>query len=528
MASVAHTPQPLASPPHLQAQSALFRWFDLQRLFSLAILLILLIPAIQPVTDPDFWWHLTTGNWILSHHDVPRHDLYTFTVPDHRWITHEWLSEALLAVLFALGRLPVISYVLGLVTALGFVLIWLAIDKRVNFVIGGLVLALGVAAANPVWGPRVQMITFALASLTYLWIQRFCDGRSRALYALPLVMVFWANLHGGFVIAYVFLAVAFLAELGKTVLRRSDAMSGVRLKHFGIIGLLSVVAAVINPNLWNIYLYPAQTQFSGVQQRFIVEWASPNFHLPELRFFEAMIFLTLVTLALARRVDLRQFLLLLTGLGLALQSVRQIALFVVVAVPPLADYTQQAWDRLRPRLSFRPPPANPLTFALNSIVLVLVLGVVIVATLPSVVQRVDSKLVARDFPVRAADFLQAHPPPGHMLNQYGWGGYLIYRLYPDQRVFIFGDAAVTGDQLLRDYAHLVYLNLDQSALLDRYDINWVIFKSDDPLVTELRQDRSVPGHIGWFELGTPGTFGQAAVLMRDTAENHAYATRAEL
>ena len=66
----------------------------------------MLIAAIQPVTDPDFWWHLPTGNWIISHHDVPRHGLFAFTVLDHRWITHEWLSEVMLAVLYAVGRLP--------------------------------------------------------------------------------------------------------------------------------------------------------------------------------------------------------------------------------------------------------------------------------------------------------------------------------------------------------------------------------------------------------------------------------------
>src|SRR5207302_1143428 len=82
---------------------------------------------------------------------------------------------------------------------------------------------------------------------------------------------------------------------------------------------------------------------------------------------------------------------------------------------------------------------------------------VVLASLPSLLQRVDGKLVARDFPIKAADFLVAHPPPGHMLNVYGWGGYLIYRLggtTPPQPVFIFGDAALAGDQLLRDYDHL--------------------------------------------------------------------------
>jgi len=89
-----------------------------------------------------------------------------------------------------------------------------------------------------------------------------------------------------------------------------------------------------------------------------------------------------------------------------------------------------------------------VSFSLHSGLRVLLFAIVLAASAPSLLQRVDGKLVARDFPIKAATFLQQHPAPGHMLNAYGWGGYLIYRLSavePPQKVFIFGDAALTGD-----------------------------------------------------------------------------------
>src|SRR5207302_1136370 len=370
--------------------------------FTAAIFLVLLITAIQPVTDPDFWWHLTTGDWILSHHAIPRHDLYTFTVPDHRWITHEWLSEVVMAGLFGLGKLPLVSLFFGALLAAGFVLVYRSIDRRVNFVVAGLSLVLGAAAANVIWGPRIQMVTFTLSALTLLWIKRFCEGKSRAIYLLPLVVLLWANLHAGFFIVYVFLGVALVAEAAKVGLHRPEALALGRLR------------------------------------------------------------------------------------ALALESQRNLALFTVVAVPALADYGQQAWERLRPRLkrSGRPLPASGLMASVNGLVLVLLAALVMVQMLPSLVQRVDGKLVARDFPVKAADFLVQHPPPGHMLNVYGYGGYLIFRLFPQQPVFVYGDAAVTGDKLLEDYAHLQYLYPDQPQLLEHYGVNWVIFHSDDAIITE--------------------------------------------
>jgi hypothetical protein len=524
LATLARSPAPFPLQPGPdQWLSRAVRWLDLPHFFTIAIFLTLLIAAIQPVTDPDFWWHITTGNWILSHHAVPHQDLYTFTVHDHRWITHEWLSEVLMAALYAAGRLPLVSLVFGAITAAGFLLAYLAIDRRVNFIIAGLTVALGVAAANPIWGPRIQMITFALTALTYLWVKRFCEGRSRALYFVPAIMLVWVNLHAGFVLGYAILGIALFVEGVRYLLRRPGAMAFPRLRAMAAILAASVAVAIVNPNGWDIYLYPFQTGGSPEQQRLIVEWFSPNFQMSQIWAFEAMIFLIIGGLALARRIEPRQFLLLLVGLGLALHSVRNLSLFMLVGVPALADYAQQARERIALRWPRRVPKTRPVTFALNVVMIVLILAVVAAASVPSLVQRVDGKVVARDFPVKAADFLVQHPPPGHMLNVYGWGGYLIFRLDAQttrQPVFIFGDAALDGDQLLRDYDHLQSLGTDQAQLLERYRINWVIFHSNDPIITELRQIHNSPGQTGWFELKT---FDKATIMMRDTPANRVYA-----
>src|SRR5260370_29769873 len=122
---------------------------------------------------------------------------------------------------------------------------------------------------------------------------------------------------------------------------------------------------------------------------------------------EAMIFLIVLGLALARRIEPRQLLLLLVGLGLALHSVRNLSFFLLVAVPALADYAQQARERLSLKWPRRVPRTTPLTFGANVLMLGLILAVVAVASVPSLRQRVDGRLVARDFPIKAADFVVA-------------------------------------------------------------------------------------------------------------------------
>src|SRR3989442_2570581 len=272
------------------------------------------------------------------------------------------------------------------------------------------------------------MSACGLSALACLWVKGFCEGRVRALYFLPAVMLIWVNLHAGFVLGYAILGVALLVEGMRYLLRRPGAMTLPRLRAMTVILAASIGVAILNPNGWDIYLYPFQTGGSAEQQRLIVEWFSPNFQMSQMWAFEAMIFLIIAGLALSRRIEARQLVLLLVGLGRALHWVRKLSFFMLVAVPGLSDYAQQARERLSLSWPRRVPKTTPLTFAANVVMIILVLAIVALASLPSLLQRVDGKLVARDFPIKAADFLVQHPPPGHMLNVYGWGGYLIFRL----------------------------------------------------------------------------------------------------
>src|SRR5207244_6527800 len=144
--------------------------------------------------------------------------------------------------------------------------------------------------------------------------------------------------------------IALLVEGARLLLRRPAAMSLTRLRTMAAVLAASIAVAIVNPNGWDIYLYPFQTSGSPEQQRLIVEWFSPNFQMSQIWAFEAMIFLLIGGLALARRIEPRQFLLLLVGLGLALHSVRNLSLFMLVAVPALAAYAHPSRARIVPRL----------------------------------------------------------------------------------------------------------------------------------------------------------------------------------
>jgi hypothetical protein len=454
-----------------------------QTLLIGGVMLATLMLFTAGIQDPDFWWHLRVGRWMVENGRLPSHDLFTYTVPDHVWTDHEYLTEVLMWLLFSATGAVGVAIAFGLITWAGFWLIYRQV-RRQPFVIVGVGLAIGALAGWPIWGPRAQMITFALSCLELYWLHGYLSGRSRSLNFFPLVMAVWANLHGGWVIGFAWLGVALVAELAGWVWDSSNPAHKAHVRFLAIVTAASLVAVLATPHGFSLYLYPFQTQGSVAQQKLIVEWFSPDFHQVYLRPFEAMIFIVIAGFAL-RRPRLYEFLLTLTALGLALQSVRHVALFVAAATPVMIGTYSDYWRELASRRGWKLTlQGRPLFAATTAVVLVLIFGVALVKIDSDISPTVQQKLDASSYPIGAADWLAAHPEVGtRMYNQYGWGGYLAYRFYPDpnRKVFIFGEAELMGDPLLNQYNDVQNLRPDWKAILDQYHVDYVIFNKGEAL-----------------------------------------------
>jgi hypothetical protein len=445
----------------------------------------------SPEADPDFWWHLRIGQW-MTQNGLPKRDIFTYTATTHVWTDHEWLTEVLMAWVHAHGGLAAISVAFGLVTWAG---LWSVLaacrPEREPYVLVGLGMALAIAAAEPIWGPRAQMITFLFTCLELLWLRGYLAGRSRAINWLPLLMILWVNLHGGFVIGFLFLGIALFAEAARWLADRSDFAARAHVRRLAVIAAVCVLAVLVNPHGPAIYLYPFKTIGSPAQEQLIVEWFSPDFHRNDLKVFEAMFLLLFVGFTL-RRPSLYDLLLSLAVLVLALQSVRNVALFVPATTPILVASWSGVWRDLAGRRGWRLGniPQRPLLAATTGLALV----VIAAATAGQIAGHLAQQeaITRQQYPVAAADWIQAHPDQvgKRMFNQYGWGGYLAYRFYPDpdRRVFIFGEAELMGDDLLNRYQDVAALRSDWVKVLDQSGVDYVVFNRgaalSDVLATE--------------------------------------------
>jgi hypothetical protein len=460
--------------------------------FVVVAVMIAMLPLIvRRVGDADYWWHITTARWILDHQALPTHDLYTYTVPTHLWTDHEYLSELMMYGLGRVGGQLAISVAFGLITWAGFWFIFKRIAVQpTNYVATAASLGLAAVAGVAVWGPRPQMITFALVCVELYLIERFLRTGHRGLYALPLIMIAWANLHGGFVIAFLFLGLAVAVELVRWLIDRTDVQARWRAGRVALVTVASAITGLLNPHGLSLYVYSWRTQTSSVQQSFIEEWQSPDFHTWAMRGFEAMVVLLIIGLALRRgRPTLFSVVVSVISLLLALQSWRHIVLFVATATPLLAWSWGPSLDQLGERLAGvgRRVHATSRQLVRAAALVTAVVAVAVLVVLRSLLGH-QAASTLDNYPSGAADYLDAHPSIGtHMFSDYAWGGYFIYRFYPEpsRRVFIFGEADLMGDTIMNQYVEVVGLHSDWMDVLNSHNVDYVVFEPNRPLTSAL-------------------------------------------
>jgi hypothetical protein len=199
----------------------------------------------------------------------------------------------------------------------------------------------------------------------------------------------------------------------------------------------------------------------------------------------------LATVALSafspRRLRPREILLLSMTTYAALRSVRHIPIYALIAIPILSAMAV-AWLEERgiaQGLKSKLTPVTPAKSFLNAVLLAGFL-VFLVVRVRYVAHR-QTETEARELPAAAVSFITARHLPAPMLNHYNWGGYFIWRLYPEYRVYIDGRADLYGDAFMEDLATTYYLKGDLwRSLFEKWAIRTVVLPPDAPLVTALR------------------------------------------
>ncbi len=463
-----------------------------RRLFVTILFVGLFAMIAREIADPDFWWHLRTGQYIVETRSIPLVDVFSGTVAGQPWIAHEWLSEVFIYGLFTLGSFPTLIVAFSAIITLAFVFVYARSDGKPY--VATLALLLAALATAPMWGVRPQMISMLFTSV-FIFVLEKCrahlgdhKGRPYVWILVPL-MILWVNLHSGYALGLVVIGVyLFDAIVEYFTQPRTSQLPNSRTTQLALVFVACLLVVPLNPNGATMYVYPLKTLTSHAMQTYIQEWFSPDFHLTEFQPFAWLLFATLAAIGMSgKRVSLTQTLLLIIFGYAALQSSRNIPLFAIIAAPVLAEHLSHivaARGWMRP-LAGNAPTTRRMA-VLNWVLLVVIVAtgvarVGMVATNQSAVERTK-------FPAAAVDFLQAQKVTGTIYNSYGWGGYLIWRLYPGARVFIDGRADVYGDAFIEKYLAAYRGEASWKPTLEQYSVRTILIEPDAPLAAQLAQD----------------------------------------
>ena len=462
-----------------------------QTTFAAILLFGLLAITARSAVDPDLWWHLRTGQWIVDTGSIPHSDPFSFTRAGQAWVSHEWLSEVVFYELWKRGGAAALIVFSAIVTTMGFMLLYLRCPGKGHWAAAAT--AVGALASAPSWGVRPQMFTFAMASLL-LWLVEVGENRPRLLLWIPPLFLVWLNLHAGFALGP---ALLLAYGLGLTAETAVGHTSWKEARPIVVRVLLLIVACLalvpLNPSGVQLYRYPFETLRSAGMRSFIVEWFSPDFHQSLYQPFLLVWLLVLAALASARsRPQGRVMVPLILTAFAALDAVRHIPIFVLVATPVVAAALPVARgdrsDSTHVSKSTRGEAHRSLQFRLWFNVAVAVLMAVFALVKWTRVVRHQDAREAELFPQKAIAFLRVNDQPGRAFVYYDWGGYAIWNLYPQYRVFVDGRADLYGDDLLRQFKTAVQLKTGWRKILDNWRVETVVVPPSCALAQALLLD----------------------------------------
>lgn len=493
------------TPPHRapRAAGALPGWVPGPLGLFVAALggILFAVTLAKGVQDPDYFWHLRTGQLIVESGRIPNVDPFSFTWGGRPWTLHEWLSEVLMYGLVTVAGPALTLVVFGLlpVATLG-VLAWMLHRRGVGvagFAAAAIPAALVVA---PYLTLRPQALSWLLLAVLLALLDRLRPDRpARALLLVPLFTL-WANLHGLWVIGLGVVATYAIF----TVLGRTPMTSARGWMAAGALG--AIAATALTPAGPVGILYPLRYVDAGDWGLAnIAEWQSPNFHEPAHLAFLALI----VILGLNGGRATPGWLVMLSwvGVGLGLIALRNAPIAAVLAVPAIALGAHDRWTAARgaPRQA-RPPHIQRARRAMEAALAAVVIGAALVITLPR------SPGLGADperFPVAGVDLLAAERPDARVFAEYGWGGYVIQRLHSTGgRVFVDGRNDMYDEAILTAYSDIRAAEDGWESELDRWRVDAVLLPPSAPLVRVMERGSE------WCEAYRDGL---QVLLLRDCA-----------
>ena len=458
--------------------------------------------SVRLLGDAGIGWHIRAGRQILATHAIPRVDSFSSTMAGKPWFAWEWLYDVVMGQLEATVGLNGVVWFTAVVIAAVFAWMFrLLIARGTNMLIALLLVLLAVSASMIHFLARPHVVSW-LFTLAWFWMldssERDCfDGRGgtgRRLWMLPLLMVVWVNVHGGFLVGFVLLGI-FLVGAGWTwfttregrieeVLQKISA--GKRVRNLVVVGLLSVTASLVNPYGWKLYGHVYHYLSNRFLMDHIDEFQSPNFHGIAQKCFLMLLLITVAVLVVrGRELRMSEGLTVLFAVYAGLYASRNIpvsSILLVMVVGPRVPAPGLARGFFH-RMAAVEVGLRGHVWAIVAVVVTLMIAVNSGRVGANVLM--DAHFDPKRMPVEAVNFLEQHEVKGPVLTPDYWGGYLIYRLYPKSLVVVDDRHDLYGEEFFKSYLKLIRGERGWEEFLRGHEASWALLPRDSALASLL-------------------------------------------
>lgn len=431
--------------------------------------------------DPDMWWHTVVGQHILATHTWPVSDSYSYTATGMPWISYEWFGEVLMAIAAHLGFFQGLTAFMMLLGAIYTALLYgYATLVSGNSKAALVACAISIPLLTVFFTPRPQLIGYIFLAIALVCLERYRQGKQKSLWIFPPLFLVWVNTHGSFVFGLTVFGIYWVSGFFNFEFAgiRAQPWTPRQRRHLALVFLLSVLALTVTPYGTKPAAYPLQMALlQPVNVAHISEWQPLNVQIWQMMYLLVIILaFWLAHIPLRQTYRLESVALLLLALYACFEHRRFIPFLILILAPLIARMIAQWIPKYRPEID---------QYAANAVLIGLVAFGLLLG-FPS--QKELKKAVGKRYPVKAVEYLRRHPQPGPMLNDYDWGGYLIWAPHFHHKVFIDGRAdfyEYAG--VLSDYFDITDVRPDALFLLRKYHVQFCLLRQNAPLGTFLME-----------------------------------------
>jgi tetratricopeptide (TPR) repeat protein len=496
----------------------------------------------MPLWDYDFWWHIATGRYIVETGSLPEKDIFSYTSileenknPFPQWenliLKQYWLSQVIFYVVYDYtGAKGIIILRTTLLIATLLLVFWKLQKNSVSFHISFVFLFILFMALNKSTGERPVLFTIFFTALTFFILDDFKLKKGNKIFLLIPLMLLWANMHGGFIIGIIVIVVFMFGEGLNIILKKGDYTKN-EIHIFYAAAITAIAVSFINPAGWDAVhvamnisakYKPIHTNIQEYESPFVIYRQKVY---PIQYEYIALVLLSIIIVTLRnRKIVLTHAILLLGTLTMSFSALRFIIYYMVIATMILGKETEILFANLIKR-RFSEKNYNRI------------LAVFAVAVLFSVIlyiagvqrfERLKFHIASGySIPEKAVDFIDKNKLSGNMFNDYAYGGYISWKLYPYHKTFI--DTRSLNIITRIEYGWIIQateyakeVNPSKSStplwerLLNHYKINFILiplldlYSNVNPIVLKLAEsDKWIPVYCDPISI----------IFMRDAKQN---------